>query len=99
MVALGCVVFAAASSIFVLAIVSEAITLSFAILPLMDLIWEKISMPFQYIFSADGIVLSVLMLAWLPRHRSARYFQAEPHLGEAPTPQFEFSPIPDVVPA
>lgn len=95
MVALGCVVFAAASSIFVLAIVSETITLSFAILPLMDLTWEKISMPFQYIFSADGIVLmaclSVLTLAWLPR--------AEPHLGEAPTPQFEFSPIPDVVPA
>jgi hypothetical protein len=52
----------------VLGIVSETITLFCAILPLMNLIWEKTSIPLQWIFGAYGIVLmastSLSVLLW-----------------------------------
>jgi len=43
---------------FVMGIVSETITLSFAILPVMDLIWEQTGVSFQWIFGAYGVIMA-----------------------------------------
>lgn len=47
------------SRFFVMGVVSETITLSFAILPLMDLIWEQTSIGFEWIFAVYGVILTI----------------------------------------
>jgi len=51
---------------FVMGIVSETITLSFAILPLMDLIWQQTNASFQYIFGFYAVIMAAsACMSWL----------------------------------